>query len=148
MSQGLDIDLAGRMTGKTTPNNDTIDFSFSPTGLLTLKTYPGPSTVTYSFDDGGRRTRVVDTNTDNAYLYDDAGRITKVSDAEYDPVKEIAYVYDKSGARTLMDRPSGDDITYFYDAARHISTTTRGRGPNSPTVTHRMPSTSTTGRGT
>jgi RHS repeat-associated protein len=110
------FDLAGRMTGKTTPNTDTVVYAYSPTGLLTLKTYPGPATVTYSFDDGGRRTRVVDTSTDNSYLYDDSGRMTKVSDAAYDPVKEIAYVYDKSGARTLMDRPSGDDITYLYDA--------------------------------
>ncbi|MHC4715255.1 MAG: hypothetical protein ACYTAN_18625 [Planctomycetota bacterium] len=129
MARVLDIDLAGRMTGKTTPNNDTIALSYSPTGLLTLKTYPGPATVTYSFDDVGNRTKMeIDgsayTSADIAYLYDDAYQLTSEVRTGGDAYTQTL-CYDASGNRTKKTL-GGVDTTYLYNTADQLTSETTG----------------------
>lgn len=105
-----------------TADNANAQYSYEPDGKLKTVTYPKLAdgsylTSDYNYDGIGRLLKVSNKKgtsilSEYSYGYDANGNITSVTDA----TGTTSYEYDKLDRLIQVKRPSGETITYAYDA--------------------------------
>jgi RHS repeat-associated protein len=100
----------------TTDATGTTNYTYNAAGQLTSVAYPTGQTLLYSYDNGGRRTRLVDSTSGFTvnYTYDALGRLASMTDAGGATL--VTYKYDAVGRLAEQDDANGTYTTYAYDA--------------------------------
>ena len=137
------FDLGGNLTSSTDARNQTTTTTYDALNRMTTTTYgsgtPAASTTTFEYDGGtagapnaiGHLTWMIDESGDTRYDYNSFGRV--VNKVQYVNDSTVAFTlrhsYGNSGSGSTyangklqtLTYPSGNQITYQYDAAGRIS---------------------------
>jgi RHS repeat-associated protein len=146
-------DLGGNLTSSTDARGQITRYTYDALNRITGVTYgsgtPSASTATFEYDGGtagapnaiGHLTWMVDDAGDTRYNYNGFGRVlNKVQYVNDSGVAfTLAHTYGNSGAANgklqTLTYPSGNQITYSYDAAGRISDLTLNATDSSGTGT-------------
>lgn len=117
----------GRLATITDPLNRQTNFIYDAAGRVTSQTLPGNRTVAYTYDANGNVTSITPPGkTAHMFAY------TSVDlQSQYTPpavagvvAPQTTYAYNVDRQPTLITRPDGQTISFVYDGAGRISTTT------------------------
>jgi RHS repeat-associated protein len=108
-------DAAGRVTRKTFPNGNFVDFGFNPAGNIVSLTPPGRPAYTFG--------------------YDAQGYLTTITPPTVPGTGSTMFSYNADGDPSTITRPGGETITFGYDTGgRPIALTLAANGV--PTATY------------
>jgi RHS repeat-associated protein len=132
-------DAAGNLKTSTDARGKTNTYSYDALNRLTQIGYSSGVATQFEYDGGttgapnakGRLTRMIDASGQTTYTYDAFGRLlSKVQTISVAPVstRTTSYTYGSSGNTTgkltSITYPSGNRISYSYDAAGRVSSLT------------------------
>jgi RHS repeat-associated protein len=132
---GMTYDAAGNLKTRLDARGKTITYSYDAANRLTKIDYPAGVDTVYEYDGGptgpalskGKLTKITDESGQTAYTYGAFGRLVqKVQTVGTASPKTftVAYAYGSTGPSTgqltQLTYPSGNKITYSYDAAGKV----------------------------
>jgi RHS repeat-associated protein len=109
-------DLAGELTRSADPRGVAVTYGYDADGHQVTQGTPG-GTISTSYDNGGRRTKVIDSTGTTTYTFDAGSQLTSLAT----PQGSLSYTYDNAGNRATMTIPGGKTVTYSYDAANQLT---------------------------
>jgi RHS repeat-associated protein len=134
---GMTFDEAGNLKTRTDARGKTMSYSYDVLNRLTSVTYTSGVATVFEYDGGaspvagsiGKITRMSDESGQTSYAYDAFGRLaTAVQSVSAGGVAQsysLAYGYGSegnvNGRRTSVTYPSGNRVSYAYDAAGRIA---------------------------
>lgn len=134
--------IFGRKETEKDPFNNTLTWTYKPSGLLatakdalnqtTTYTYDTPNdlatiafadskTITQTFDGVGNRLTMTDWLGTHTWTYDTLNRVTSYTDHAS---RTVSYTYDEVGNISTITYPGNKTVTYTYDDANRIATVT------------------------
>jgi RHS repeat-associated protein len=121
-------DLAGNLATSTDARGALATYTYDPLNRLTSIAYSlGGSTdqtISFSYDTGSNGkshlTSASDSNHSMSWSYDGLGRVTAKSQVIGGIVQSVAYTY-TSGNLTSLTTPSGQTVTYGYNANHQVT---------------------------
>jgi RHS repeat-associated protein len=153
------FDRDGRLQSKTDPLSHSVSYDYDAVGRLSSVTAPDSSITSYGYDQVGNLTTRTDANLHaTSYGYDAAHRLASVTNPlgklwtfAYDADNELTsredaianaasnpslgtttYAFDRVGRKTGIDySDSTPDVSYGYDNANRLTSTTDGAGSKS-----------------
>jgi RHS repeat-associated protein len=132
-TSGRSFDTAGNLLTSTDARGKVTTFTYDALSRVTSIAYESGTPTVNEYDGGasgapnaiGRLTKITDESGQTAYSYDQFGRIlskqqTSVS-ATGTVIRQVAYTYNSNGQMVSMTYPSGNRVSYAYDAAGHVN---------------------------
>ncbi|HEY6872713.1 MAG TPA: RHS repeat-associated core domain-containing protein [Geobacteraceae bacterium] len=109
----------GRLWTKTDRNNNTITYTYTPSGKPDTITYPSGSPVSFAYNQLDQLVTMQDGVGTTGYSYDTAGRLGSVTN----PYNfTVSYTYDAAGNLTELTYPGSKKVIYTYDELNRLKT--------------------------
>ncbi len=117
-------DEIGNVITKTNAKNQTITYQYDALNRLTFVDHPsGEDDVTYAYDNADNRTLMESSSGSYSYSYeyDPSNRLTK-QNVNLDNINyTINFAYDERNNPVQAKYPSGETVSYNYDAGNRLS---------------------------
>lgn len=117
----LDYNADGSLWTKTDRNNNTITYSYTPSGKLDTISSPGRPSVVHTYNLLDQLINMQDSIGTTIYGYNAAGRLESTTNPHG---FTIGYSYDAAGNLTELTYPGNKKVIYTYDELNRLRTVT------------------------